>query len=215
MTTPDDRRNDIAFRGRACDARGREVRVINPVRMRLLRRHDVIEREALEAIVEDIVPGFRRNLWFAIVAIGLAVVITVGGILADVLREGPGAWQDLVSTLRLMFPTFIAVGVGGVAAPWLAVRRERQKRTIAALYRHRRCLHCGYDLRNLPSDGPDGITTCPECACAWRFDRHTAGHGMNDQEPAYRPRLARVAALLVLVGLLVLGGFGGLLLVLR
>jgi transcription initiation factor TFIIIB Brf1 subunit/transcription initiation factor TFIIB len=40
---------------------------------------------------------------------------------------------------------------------------------------HRRCPHCGYDLRMLPTDPDDGSTVCPECGCAWGLDEPTAG----------------------------------------
>jgi ribosomal protein S27AE len=32
---------------------------------------------------------------------------------------------------------------------------------------HRRCPHCGYDLRGLPDESNDGATICPECGSAW------------------------------------------------
>jgi hypothetical protein len=38
------------------------------------------------------------------------------------------------------------------------------------MLKHRRCPHCGYDLRLLPIDSNDGATVCPECGCAWSLD---------------------------------------------
>ncbi|MEW6251597.1 MAG: hypothetical protein AB1716_13195, partial [Planctomycetota bacterium] len=51
---------------------------------------------------------------------------------------------------------------------WFALKRKRFGAVAAAILKHRRCPHCGYDLRLLPVDPTDGATVCPECGCAWR-----------------------------------------------
>ncbi|UCD74640.1 MAG: hypothetical protein JSV91_12730 [Phycisphaerales bacterium] len=212
---PGRKTDNLEYSGRICDARGREVRVISPLRMRLLGRFEVIEREALNAILEDITPGFRRNLWFAIIILAITLVLTVGGIVTNCLMEGPGAWRDLVSDLKMMFPMFIACLIGGVVAPWIAVRQGRIKRTIAALLKHHRCLHCGYDLRSLPVDSSDGATACPECACVWRFEEFRPDDLRGDGSLTGSRSKRSVAILLALLGLLALAAAAGVLLVLR
>ena len=206
---PGRKTDKLEYSGRARDARGREVRVISPLRMRLLGRYEVIEREALNAILEDITPGFRRNLVFAIIILTLTFVLAVGGIVVDCILEGPAAWQDLFDTMKTMFPIWIPCLVGGVLVPWLATRQVRRKRTIAALLKHHRCLHCGYDLRNLPVDSFDGATICPECACAWQFEKFRP----EDLDPSTglsQPHgLRTTTTILVLLGLLLLAFAGG------
>jgi transcription initiation factor TFIIIB Brf1 subunit/transcription initiation factor TFIIB len=41
------------------------------------------------------------------------------------------------------------------------------------MLKHRRCPHCGYDIRGLPVDPQDGATVCPECGCAWELPSET------------------------------------------
>ena len=53
---------------------------------------------------------------------------------------------------------------------WRGARAVRPKRVRAVMLRHRRCPHCGYDLRMLPTDPTDEVTICPECGCAWRLE---------------------------------------------
>lgn len=77
--------------------------------------------------------------------------------------------MDLVDSVRTAPFLALLLGVGaawgyfrlGVAPP----RYEAASRLIAV---HRVCVCCAYDLSGLPPD-PDGCTTCPECAAAWRL----------------------------------------------
>ena len=204
----DDRRSsELAHSGRIRDACGREVRVISPLKMHLLRRHDVIEREALDAINEDITPGFRRNFRFAIIVLVITVVLTIGGIIVDYLLEGAAAWQDLYDTMGKMFPIWIPCLIGGVVVPWIAARQVRIKRTIAALLKHHRCLHCGYDLRESPVNEADGATICPECACAWRFDDENAAD-LEEAGGAHQRPVGIAVVVLIIIGLALLALLG-------
>ena len=117
-------------------------------------------------------------------------VVVIGGIAAIVSIEGAPAWQDLVGTLTN--PAIIACVLGGAVAPILIARQERLGRLRAIMLRHRRCPHCGYGLRGLPTDD-DGLTTCPECASIWRIDEASCVD--PGPVPASRPRgiLALVA----------------------
>ena len=52
---------------------------------------------------------------------------------------------------------------------------------MAAMLKHLRCPHCGYDIRELPVDPKDGATVCPECGCAWKLaDSGAAQQGDGD-----------------------------------
>ncbi len=55
----------------------------------------------------------------------------------------------------------------------MAFRMARAKyviRVASVMLEHRHCPHCGYDIRELPTDSSDGATVCPECGCAWMLD---------------------------------------------
>jgi hypothetical protein len=52
---------------------------------------------------------------------------------------------------------------------WGSLKHRRWGKIPAAMLKHFRCPHCGYDLRRLPADPADGATTCPECGCSWRL----------------------------------------------
>ena len=74
----DDRRSsELTRTGRTSDARGRTVKMVDPKKMYLLRRHDVIEREAPNAIMDDIDPGARRGLKLAIILVIPIVLLVV------------------------------------------------------------------------------------------------------------------------------------------
>jgi hypothetical protein len=49
-------------------------------------------------------------------------------------------------------------------------RQRRLKGVRDIMLQHLRCLHSGYDIRDLPTDPTDGATVCPECGCAWKLD---------------------------------------------
>jgi hypothetical protein len=192
---------------RTRDARGRSVSTLDPLRLHVLGRGDVIDTEALERIAEEIEPGARsrRRLTRLGLFVFLPVIflLTFGGIALDVYIEGRPAWDDLVSTVTnpAMIGPAVACLFSGVYLPLFASRQARSRRTIAAMLKHRVCPHCGYGLVGLPVDPADGATVCPECACAWRLDDGQAMGAATAPVPS-RPV---IWITLGLVGLAVLG----------
>ena len=149
--------------GRVADARGRRVTQLDPITMLLLRQHDVIEANVLRAISRA--PGVeitgRERVFLAMEVIGALLVIGlftyetfIGGI-----SDAPFAKS--ASLVFLCSIPFFA---------WYGIRRARFRKVTAAMLKHRRCPHCGYDLRFLPPDPADRATVCPECGCAWLLD---------------------------------------------
>ena len=149
--------------GRITDTRGRKVTQVDPVAMHLLRRYDVIEADDLRRIASEkgvaISPWERILLVYCIIAFVATVIGTiycfVGSSSGDpVLRRMARlAWHSLWPVLF-----------------WWKIKRGRFLKTTAAMLKHVRCPHCGYDLRLLPVDPQDGATVCPECGCAWMLD---------------------------------------------
>jgi len=144
------------------DARGRKVTQLDPVAMHLLRRHDVIEAETLRAIAGE--KGVRITAWErASLIVGVLALLAVGGLFITELvlgglTDAPYAKHASVAFFSLM-PWVI----------WFSIKRSRFGKVAAAMLRHGRCPHCGYDLKNLTIDGKDGATICPECGCAWKL----------------------------------------------
>jgi hypothetical protein len=77
--------------------------------------------------------------------------------------------MDPVDSARI--GPFLAVLLG-LAAAWgffrVGVAPPRYEAAARMIALNRVCICCGYDLAGLPPD-PDGLTTCPECAAAWRL----------------------------------------------
>ena len=147
---------------RVKDARGRKVTQLDPVAMRLLRQHDVIEPDVLRAITRERgVNVSVRERVALIVATAASTLVTIlfcievatGGIL-----QGPIARTSSL----VFFCTMLWV-------VWSRIKRSRLGHIAAAMLRHERCPHCGYRLGDLPSPDGDGATVCPECGCAWRL----------------------------------------------
>jgi hypothetical protein len=189
------------------DARGRPVSALDPLRLHLLGRGDVIDAETLERIAEEIEPGARSRrrlarmvLFFVLPAI---VVLTFGGIALEISLEGRAAWDDLIATLRspAMIGPAVACLFSAVYLPLIAAQQARSRRVVAAMLKHRVCPHCGYGLSGVPADPTDAATICPECACAWDLA------ATQDLAAPARPVPSRplVWITLGLVGLTVLG----------
>jgi hypothetical protein len=143
------------------DARGRKVTQLDPVTMHLLRRHDVIEAEVLRAIAGE--KGVRITARErASLIVGIGGLLLIGGLFITELMlggitEAPYAKHASVAFFALLPWVF-----------WFNIKRSRFGKVAAAMLRHGRCPHCGYDLKNLPVDGRDGATVCPECGCGWK-----------------------------------------------
>jgi hypothetical protein len=153
--------------GRITDARGRKVTQLDPLTMQLLRRHDSIEADVLRAIVSE--KGVAISKWERVwLIVGVAALLAVASLFvySVFVKKDFGA-APFARSASLMFFCFL---------PWLAwnvLKRSRFGKVTAAMLKHRRCPHCGYDLRLLPTDPEDGATVCPECGCAWRLDDRT------------------------------------------
>jgi hypothetical protein len=94
--------------------------------------------------------------------------------------------------------------LGGFLTGWLIGARERLPRIRLVMLKHRRCPHCGYNLRGLPPCPEDNATVCPECGCAWRLDEPAvAGYSAAAAQQASglgrRARITIAAALIVIM----------------
>jgi len=149
------------------DARGRRVSQLDPVMMHLLYRPGIIPLDVLRKVARQVGSGITRAtrgaFWASIagsacLAIALAICTTrlVGG---------------SISTARFFRNLVPFAGVlGGLFTCWISLRNARHQQIGKTMLQHRRCPHCGYDLRLLPTDPADGATVCPECGCAWRLE---------------------------------------------
>ena len=198
-------------RCRICDARGRVVTQLDPMKLHLLRRPGAIESDVLDRIVDDVEPGMARMRPFVLYALVACFVLGVGVFLVSVALEGGSAWSDLVSTLTnpaIYVPNLAVV----IWLPWMFVHQKRKRcgRVSAVMIKFRRCPHCGYSLQGLPVDPNDGATVCPECACAWRLDDPTlaARAAVSDGIAAGDPgRIQWIMAALI-AGLAVMAALG-------
>jgi predicted Zn-ribbon and HTH transcriptional regulator len=66
-------------------------------------------------------------------------------------------------------------------------RCARVNRIRAAMLAHRRCPHCGYDIRLLPTNPADGATVCPECGSAWILPEDSPASPSGDGAPDRTP----------------------------
>ena len=149
--------------GRIEDARGHRVTQLDPVALYLLRRHDVIEVETLRAIANEkgvrITAGERAVLLVGVCGMVLVIAIFFIEALRGGLHDAP--YAKFSGLLYLCsFPWII----------WYGIKRKRFANVAAAMLKHVRCPHCGYDVRGLPADPHDGATVCPECGCAWKLE---------------------------------------------
>jgi hypothetical protein len=196
---------------RICDARGREVELLDPMKLHLLRRPGAIESDVLDRIVNEVEPGMARMRPFALYAAVACFVLGVAVFLVSVAMGGGSAWSDLGSEL-----TNPAVYVSSLAMvvwlPWMVVHQKRKRcgRVSAAMIKFRRCPHCGYSLQGLPVDPSDGATVCPECACAWRLDDPTlaARAAVSDGTAAGDPGRIQWILTALLAGLVVMAALG-------
>jgi hypothetical protein len=164
----------------ARDARGRRIALLDPYELGLLRRHDLIPAETLRRIADEVgfgLPKWQRRGYLACVyTFFLCVVFLV--IWKLVRNTGVDAVE------RVLWPLNLAVFALGAAKFWQSGRRARAKRICTIMLEHRRCPHCGYDLRLLPTHPADGAIVCPECGCAWQLAREpTAREAAAGENP--------------------------------
>ena len=150
------------YAGRIKDAHGRKVTQLDPVALYLLRRHDVIDADTLRAIANEkgvrITTGERALLISGV----CGAVLVVGIFFTEAIRGGlhDAPYAKFSGLLYLCsFPWII----------WYGIKKKRFGKVAAAMLKHVRCPHCGYDLRMLGADLEDNATVCPECGCAWQI----------------------------------------------
>ena len=159
---PDDQSRARVHRGRIRDARGRTVTQLDPVVLRLLLRDDPIDRDTLERIVGEKGVGLRPYQ-VAQIAFGAVFVVAVTVVVVSKHLAGT-PWSALLRrSVPLLYLFVLPFFV------WSRAKKMRSSRIAAAMLKHRRCPHCGYDIRGLPVDPSDGAAVCPECACAWQL----------------------------------------------
>ena len=156
--------------GRVADARGRRVTQLDPVTMHLLRKHDEIEVDTLRAIVNEkgvkITRAERMPLIVGIIAALVVLGFFTTALISGGIRNAP--YAKSAGLLYLCSLPWIM---------WYALKKKRFSKVAAAMLKHSRCPHCGYDLRMLPTSPEDGATICPECGCAWKLENATGACG--------------------------------------
>ncbi len=128
--------------GRIKDARGRVVAQLDPIALHLLRRHDVVEAGTLKAIASEDGVKMSKSERGVMVASILLSVILIGVVIGFVLtgRSWDHIARRIVPAMYIFVLPFIL---------WGAAKKRRVGRIAAAMLKHRRCPHCGYDLRRL------------------------------------------------------------------
>jgi hypothetical protein len=152
--------------GRVRDARDHTVTQLDPVALCLLHEHSVIDADTLRAIVGEKgvrVTGKER----AALTGGLLGALLVVSLFAYALFTGDIHDAPFAKSAGLLYLCSLPWII------WFAIKRKRFGHVAAAMLKHTRCPHCGYDLRMLPVDPVDRATVCPECGCAWLLESST------------------------------------------
>jgi hypothetical protein len=153
------------------DARGSKVTQLDPVELRLLHRHDVIDAETLRSIADQVGSGLEERsrrfvpvLTGGVIVIAMVIVVQIidGAVHGDLLR--------LLSARNIALANVWLL----VMILWTRAKQARFGRVRKVMLKHRRCPHCGYDLTGLASDPQDGATLCPECGSAWKLGQESA-----------------------------------------
>ncbi len=148
--------------GQIKDARGRKVTQLDPIALNLLRQYDVIDAETLQAITSEKGVGMKRGERTALIG-GICCASLVIFLFVFALVTGDIHNARFAKPLGLLyicsFPWII----------WYGIKKKRFGSIASAILKHRRCPHCGYDLRMLPVDPKDNATVCPECGSAWKL----------------------------------------------
>ncbi len=153
------------------DGRGRSVALLDPIAMHLFGRCDAVPAEPLRVIAEEIEPAVAKRPRLKILLYVFLILLFLGlHFVYNIRGTVPGTFS-----LRM-----ILTSVGGsipIIVPFLFViiaqhrlYRGSFNRVAPVMLKHRRCPHCGYDLRGLPVAQEDHATVCPECGCAWQVD---------------------------------------------
>lgn len=105
------------------------------------------------------------SIIFCLLAISMGVRLVIAG----------HAWGSL---LQRIVPLLYGLVWPGIV--WGGMKPSRHGKVAAAMLKHLRCPHCGYDIRGLPTDPGDGATICPECGCAWRLSESDVSDAPSD-----------------------------------
>jgi hypothetical protein len=136
--------------------------------LHLLPRSDLIPPEPLQTIAKEVGPGVTKRRYLAFWACPVLVILFFLAVVIRKFTIGVGLRFDTVE--RVLWPLNIALVCLGAFMLWRSARLARLRRVREVMLAHRRCPHCGYDLRLLPIASEDRATVCPECGCAWRID---------------------------------------------
>ena len=149
-------------RGRIVDARGIRVTQLDPIALLLLHKYDIVDADSLRTIADTkgvrVTRGEKAALIGGACAALLVIALFVYALISGDIRDATIAKS---SGLLYLCSVFWII--------WFAIKRKRFKYVAAAMLEQRRCPHCGYDLRSLPTEASDGVTICPECGCAWQL----------------------------------------------
>ena len=154
-------------KGHIKDARGRLVARFDPVKAHLLNQATLIPAETLRAIADDVLPGARRQRLIQVASVVFGFLFVIGGNI--VYFRYFSTWSGLDPVGTAIYAVQVAVLLSGPIIAFRMARSQYVVRVAAAMLKHLRCPHCGYDIRGLPTDTEDGATVCPECGCAWRL----------------------------------------------
>jgi hypothetical protein len=160
--------NQKRIRNRIVDARGRAVTQLDPVLMHLLRRHAVIPAEPLREIAEQLDRKWAKWAYAIALLNAGCLALCWAGMTYYMLALSSRGRFDQVTILICAFQ--LVLMLGGFLFSWRLARGRRFDRAGPVMLKHRRCPHCGYDLRGLSIDPDDSAVCCPECGCAWRIN---------------------------------------------
>lgn len=153
--------------GRIKDARGRPVSRLDPVKLHLLNQRSIIPAETLRSMVDEIMPGARRQRLVQVLSVVLGFLVVVGGTI--IYFTYFSTWKGFDPVNVTIYVIQAAVILSGPLLVFRMARAKYRSRLASVMLEHRHCPHCGYDIRGLPTDPEDGATVCPECGCAWQF----------------------------------------------
>jgi len=146
------------------DEQGRSVSQLDPVRQDLLHLESIIPADTLRMITDELLPGARRQRRIQLWSMALSFALVVGGTFAYFRYFSSWKGFDLVNTSIYLLQALLIFGT-----PFLVLRQAQRQyagRVKEVMLRHRRCPHCGYDLRGSVRDAKE-LTRCPECGCVW------------------------------------------------
>lgn len=145
--------------------------------MHLMHKHETIPADELALIARQVGAGLTRwnrvLLWASVVGV-LCLVIALIILLTRYFNGSISTRRLMVSLVPFAFIWFTPFSL------WMGTRGARFQRIRKIMLEHRRCPHCGYDLRELRCDDSDQATVCPECGCAWQLMRVACENHADD-----------------------------------